>query len=239
MSAALASISDASASKPYVVRIAPGVYTETSTVALKSYVDVEGSGEGVTTITCACGGNPGFIGDGESSTVVAYAIDDAEIRDVTIENTGGGSGKSWSIGLGLDDLDETFSVNNVTVSATGGFYNVAVTMYEVFSTVTNLRAEANGGIPSGLLIEDSAPILTNLTARGVDGSDPGFGVELYGDSYPTIRNSWITGHYSIYGDSVLSTAYVADTVLSGIVGGSSSFRCREVYDASLLGVICP
>ncbi|MDG1410289.1 MAG: hypothetical protein P8Q52_06055, partial [Acidimicrobiales bacterium] len=47
LSAALASIGDASAPNPYVVRIAPGVYTETLPVELKTYVDVEGSGQGI------------------------------------------------------------------------------------------------------------------------------------------------------------------------------------------------
>ena len=54
LSAALAAITDATSSKPYVIKIAPGEYTETSNVVLKTYVDVEGSGQNTTTITCAC-----------------------------------------------------------------------------------------------------------------------------------------------------------------------------------------
>ena len=41
-------------SKPYVIKIAPGIYTETTPVVLKDYVDVEGSGQDITTINCAC-----------------------------------------------------------------------------------------------------------------------------------------------------------------------------------------
>ena len=39
-----------SASNPCLVKIAPGVYTEPSAVFLKSFVDVEGSGQDITVI---------------------------------------------------------------------------------------------------------------------------------------------------------------------------------------------
>jgi pectin methylesterase-like acyl-CoA thioesterase len=54
-SATLAAITDNSATSRYLV-VAPGTYTETATVTLKDYVDIVGSGQGVTTISCACGG---------------------------------------------------------------------------------------------------------------------------------------------------------------------------------------
>lgn len=57
LSAALGSIIDASVNKPYVMKIAPGIYTETAPVVLKDDVDVEGSGQDITTITCACSSN--------------------------------------------------------------------------------------------------------------------------------------------------------------------------------------
>ena len=44
VSAALASITDASKDNPYVIRIAPGIYSEY--IDLKPYIDLEGSGEG-------------------------------------------------------------------------------------------------------------------------------------------------------------------------------------------------
>ncbi len=80
----LDSISDNAAANPYVIKIAPGVYTESSAVALKDFVDVEGSGADVTTITCACGSmsHPGGV-------LTAGAIT-AEVRHLTIANTGGG-----------------------------------------------------------------------------------------------------------------------------------------------------
>ena len=140
LSTALASISDASASNPYVVRIAPGEYTETSPVALKTYVDVEGSGQGVTTITCACGGADY---DASSATVSAGDIA-AEIRHLTINNTGGDTN---SIGVHTEDVvDGTVSMLHVTATATGGTTtNYGVNNYSSSPSMTNVTATATGG----------------------------------------------------------------------------------------------
>src|SRR5438477_4092708 len=47
---ALSSIHDNSPTNRYLVWVAPGTYTETGTVLMKPYVDIEGAGEGPTKI---------------------------------------------------------------------------------------------------------------------------------------------------------------------------------------------
>ena len=84
LSTALAAITDATSSKPYVIKIAPGIYTETTPVVLKDYVDVEGSGQDITTINCACSSN---ALDASAAVISAGAIT-AEIRHLTVNNTG-------------------------------------------------------------------------------------------------------------------------------------------------------
>ena len=60
VAAALNSIGDAAAANPYLVRVMPGVYTETDLVTVKSYVHVQGSGPLATVVTSArTGGSPG------------------------------------------------------------------------------------------------------------------------------------------------------------------------------------
>jgi hypothetical protein len=62
----LSGITDASPDNPYLLKIEPGVYDlGSSPLVMKQWVDVEGSGEGVTTITRA--GSPDF----DTGTVVA------------------------------------------------------------------------------------------------------------------------------------------------------------------------
>ncbi len=64
----MASIPDNNtAATPYVIKIAPGTYTETANVAMKNYVDVEGSGQDITTINCACSSRFRCVGCGHFS----------------------------------------------------------------------------------------------------------------------------------------------------------------------------
>ena len=77
---ALAGIADASAANPYLLKIEPGVYDlGTSSLLMKQYVDIEGSGEGVTKITAH---GPSFA---TSGTVVGAS--DTELRFLTVEHT--------------------------------------------------------------------------------------------------------------------------------------------------------
>jgi len=200
LSTALASISDASVSNPYVVRIAPGEYTETATVALKTYVDVEGSGQGVTTITCACAGADY---DASSATVSAGDIV-AEIRHLTINNTGG---DTRSYGVYTEDVvDGSVSMSDVTATATGAStYNASVVNY------------------------DSSPSMTNVTATATGGTD-NRGVYNYSSSSPSIRNSSITGGDGSIRNTGTSSAQVADTMLDGTVTAGGGLACVGAYD---------
>ena len=94
--AALDSITDASDTNRYLVWVAPGVYNER--VTMKPYVDIEGAGEQVTRITYGGSSNP------DTGTVVG--ANDAELRFLTVENTGGGSlryGRLQPLGLFAPD----------------------------------------------------------------------------------------------------------------------------------------
>ena len=55
-------IADPSASNPYLVKIEPGIYDlEADSLFMRPYVDIEGSGEGVTTITSSLGTGSGTV----------------------------------------------------------------------------------------------------------------------------------------------------------------------------------
>jgi len=94
-----------------VIKIAPGTYTETANVEMKDHVDVEGSGQDITTIECACASR---FGDKAGAVIYVGAIT-AELRDITINNTGGGLS---SIGLFTASVtDGSFSMLHVTATA--------------------------------------------------------------------------------------------------------------------------
>ena len=85
---ALSGITDASAANPYLIIIEPGVYNiGSSGLQMKSYVDIQGSGENVTKITGTISSN---------TAGVVMGANNVEIRFLTVENTGG---SDYSIGF--------------------------------------------------------------------------------------------------------------------------------------------
>lgn len=98
----------ASAATPYLVRVAPGVFSEQ--VTMKRWVDLEGAGEGATKITWT----------GAADFVAAYTVrtvKNTELRFLTVENTGGAA---YAHGVAVVSGDPTARVYRVTVDASGG-----------------------------------------------------------------------------------------------------------------------
>jgi hypothetical protein len=96
--ASLASIQDASETNPYLVRMEPGVYDlGEGTLAMKSHVDVEGSGPGVTLLV-------------SSGDQVVLAASRSELRDLKVHAVGG---------IGILNAGTAFSLNGVSVLAEG------------------------------------------------------------------------------------------------------------------------
>jgi hypothetical protein len=200
----------ATKSAPYVIKIAPGTYEEVGPVVLKSYVDVEGSGQGATTINCVCGSDSL---DGSSAAVSAGVIT-AEIRHLTINSTGSGSVNRYSSGVYTNGVsDGSFSMLHVTATATGSPENYAV---------------AN---------DAASPSMTNVTATATGGSF-NYGVGNLSSSSPSIRNSSITGTTNSIFNSELSSAKVANTVLSGVVKPGAGLTCVGVYDTDFVAFGC-
>lgn len=233
LSTALDSITDNTATKPYVIKIAPGVYTETETVTMKNYVDVEGSGQGITTINCACSDDAL-----DSAAVVSAGAITAEIRHLNINNTGGGN--LYSNGVYADSADESFSMLGLNVTATGstnqnvGVYNnsSSPTMTIVLTIASAPGNSATNNV--GVYNNSSSPMMTNVTATATATAfNSSFGVYNNSSSSPTIRNSSLIGAGSISNSG--STAKVADTMLVGIAAGDN-LSCAGVYDGEFIAL---
>ena len=100
----------ASASNRYLVWVAPGVY-ENEDIDMQPYVDIEGSGQGITVLR-SVGGAGGITPD--AATVVG--ADDAELRDLTVEIEAAAPA-NWTHAI-YTASRTTF--RNVTASSTGG-----------------------------------------------------------------------------------------------------------------------
>ena len=244
LSAALASITDASATKPYVIKIAPGVYTETATVALKDYVDVEGSGQGVTTIECACSSNETAPKKHLAAVVQAGAQDGltgvgviAEIRHLTISNTGG-EGNDYSYGLYIEgpasnNPAKLFSVLHVTATADGTQSSPAATV-------------ASTGV---VIASRATPQLNYVTATASYSPGTTIGVDIMGASEVVMNNVTATGAFGVntYGvqssglsevvmDNVTATART-DSPFAGNGRGfnNADFSTATILNSTLTG----
>jgi hypothetical protein len=127
---ALDSIRDASTGNRYVVLVAPGTYTET--VTMKPFVDIEGGGELATKITYA-----GF-GDIHNGTV--EGADNAELRFLTVENTGG-----HGFAVAIYNASASPRLTHVTATASGATYSAGVHNYESSPTIQNSVISGSGG----------------------------------------------------------------------------------------------
>lgn len=173
---AMAGITDATVTNPYLLKIEPGVYDlGNNGLYMKEYVDIEGSGENTTTITSTnSSGNP-F--DGTSATVIG--ANNAELRFLTVENRGGGD-----ISLAIVNLGASPDISNVTATARGGDGNEGVFNASSSPTMTDVTATAYGGTHSiGVENMDSSlPTMTDVTAEGSMGSVMNLGVLNYGST---------------------------------------------------------
>jgi hypothetical protein len=217
LSAALASISDNSASVPYVVKIAPGTYTETDPVRLKSFVDIEGSGQGITTIMCACVGEDG---PADGAFVIAGDIA-AEVRHLTVNNSHGGT---FATGVLAEGATEAFSLLNVSVVAEGSqgayaIYNVAASP-AMTNVAANASSNADPGGSCGVCNESSSPTMNNVKASATGYSAIGIGNHT--GSSPAMNNVIATAVSESGGTGVSNdggSSPVMTNVIINAVGG--------------------
>jgi pectin methylesterase-like acyl-CoA thioesterase len=241
LSAALASITNNGPEQRYVIKVAPGTYTETASVVLKNYVDVEGSGQGVTTITCACGSNtaPVFSTSSAVLRVTGPGLH-VSVRGFTVNNTGSNLNYSTGIWTG-SAVPGNVSLDDVTVTATGGTVNYGIHNSGSSSpTMTNVTATATSGASAYGIFNGagSSPTMTNVTATGTGGT-VSYGVFNSGSS-PTMTNVTATGtggtaNYGIYnsGSSPTMTNVTATgtggTVSYGVFHDGGSVLIRDSF----------
>jgi hypothetical protein len=108
---ALAAITDASATKHYVVKVEPGIYDVGATMLeMKPYVDIEGSGQQATVIQ--------GVGNADESLVtgVVKGASSSELRDLQVQCTGS---PSLYISIAVLVYNADTSIRDITISVTG------------------------------------------------------------------------------------------------------------------------
>jgi hypothetical protein len=127
---ALAAITDAGAFKSYVIKLDPGGYNVWATqLVMKPYVDIEGSGQGSTSIEGL--GNA----DGSYLTGIIQAAPQAELRNLQVVSTG--SGYTTSIGIYVPS-GANASIRDVTITAGSASNNWGIRSLAASPSIQNV-----------------------------------------------------------------------------------------------------
>jgi hypothetical protein len=218
---ALAGITDASEANPYLLRVEPGIFDLGAfPLAMKPYVDVEGSGEGLTRLR--------GVGTAALDAGTVVGADHSELRFLTVENTGGGA-----FAVAVSNPDGAARFRGVTALASGAsesyaFYNKtgAPSLHEVRG-----RAVATGPA-SGVYNEGASPTMRSVTLEAQGGE--GFAVTNAGAAGRlTVLGSVLAGvSGSVRNLAPYEVRLAASQILGPIHnGGAGAFRCAAVYDA--------
>lgn len=207
---AMNAITDASETRPYLVKIMPGVYdVGGSTVTMKDHVDIEGSGEGVTTIK----GSVPSVG-GVVVGLVSGA--NAEIRFLSIENktfTGGAIGFISGAG-GVSPRSP--SLLHVRVRAQGwqtgdisaGVYIDGSPDPANPTRLSHVRAEGiDSAVACGISMANVSSVLSDVEAVAWGGRQNSFAIWNNGGN-PVLRRVTATANYPATGAAGLGNVGV-------------------------------
>ena len=178
--AALNGITGNSATNPWLVKLEPGVYDLGFTaLTMKSYVDIEGSGENTTFIKATRGDASA------TSTAAAVLGANAELRDLTITNNSAGG-----YGIGLMTSSGPTRLRYVTINSNAftpyGIY--ASGGVQVIAIQLTLTATASGnGSPTGIYATTSASLaVSQSTIKAVSQGGSGTATALETNSASSI-----------------------------------------------------
>jgi hypothetical protein len=229
--AALNSILDASSGNPYLVWIAPGVYTET--VTMKPYVDLEGAGQLATKIT--------FTGNGTNTTGTVVTASNAELRSLTVENTGGAA---YAIAIFNGGTSPHLTNITATASADG---NISAAVFSNSAASPNISAATLMTLGAGFnhytlySVGSTTATVNNSTITATGGATTNYGVISTVNSTATIYSSIVRGTTAAV-NMLNSTGRIAASLLEGgaVTGGSGSLTCIGAYNQSFaaLNIAC-
>jgi len=156
-------IADASPTTPYTILIRPGVYDiGTSTLQMKSYVTVVGSGQQNTTIK-------GHVNNNYGGVVSGASINDAEIHSLTVQSASD-TGMASAIYIEYGSL----VVSNVTATASTASPNYVIGIYCLNSVLALSDVTAKGTNTStlnnsvGIVNNECSVTMTNVIAEAGD-----------------------------------------------------------------------
>ncbi len=202
-----------SAAAPCVLHILPGTYSlGAGHLTMASHVDLEGSGEGITTITASGSTSPG------TATIMGAAA--AELRHLTVENTGGAP-----YATALYNPSRLFQM---TARAAGGTTANTAILSESspysFERIDEVTARVGGGSPAntGIAIHHlpSRPRLLRLTVATASSSAADTALATVSSALDIVESN-ITGGIGADlhgGDTILDDVTVNGAITTALTG---------------------
>lgn len=220
LQAALANITDAASDNRYLIKVEPGIYDVSAggKIIMKSYVDIEGSGELATIVT-------------RSGAAIDYTIQldaYATLRAIFIEAaTSGASVVVGATGTNGGYLDHvriratSATATSTALSVSGGDLDV-----RDCTLVSDSTQSAFGFVP--VTGSTSTIARTTITATGGAG---GYAIYSYGGTHE-IRDSVLSGSTD-YAHAENSTVHLGNVKVSGALSGSG-ITCVGVYTSAFV-----
>jgi hypothetical protein len=232
---ALSSITDNSAIRPYVIKLAPGVYSES--VVMKPYVDLEGAGRHNT-----------IIQDDNNSAVVT-AASTSEVRMVSIINTNAAASALKTVSsentslyranLSIRPVDPNVVISGAAIYVDGGNIRVTDCSFDGFGfsstpstefiDLVNVEygSEGSAALPVNLALHCSG-VMKNGVLMNRSCSDPAVAaadiVNFGSPSVASITAATTAGEYLVKWQPVKNatsyTIYIANSPTSYITGPS-------------------
>jgi hypothetical protein len=217
--AALGGIGTASAANPFLLKIEPGIYDVGGTpVVMKQFVDIEGSGEGVTYIR--------GLGGATATDGVLRGIDNAEVRFLTVQADAGGT-HCTAMYNGADAP----TITHVTLHGSNcsleniGLYNdliSAPTMVHVTGKANSSGSTTNYGIAN----RDSSPPMYSVTGS-CSGGLTCYGIANLGNSAPLMVDNVVTASSATSLNIGLKNE-IGSPVIEGLVARATGGDARAV-----------
>ncbi len=250
--------SNPSASNPWLLKLEPGSYDlGSSALMLKSYVDLEGSGEGTTIISSTVG-----TSNGPPTLGTVIAASNTEIRFLKIANAGSlqyqaavnipssasnvrlthltavsssGSGFTY----GLFNAGNPTTVQNSTFIASGGSSNFSVSNYNGGITIQNSTITASGGSYNEGMANLGLAKVQNSTFT-VSGGTNSYGIYNLGTL--TVQNTILSASgspssYGLYASANGVSVQVGASQISGSSGSvTGTVTCVASYNANFVAL---
>ncbi|MEM7194549.1 MAG: hypothetical protein AAF402_06335 [Pseudomonadota bacterium] len=260
--AAIASITDASASNPYLIVIGPGIYTVDPHVVMKPYVSISGSGVKETIVRGSVTGNSGDPDYADNGVILLASH--TTLSNLTVENTATTTADDYIVGI-MAYLVSSYTalVKNVSVVVGGtptnssrGIYSERSDIviedsyivvdgtyrnYGLRNRVSNTAArntivEVTNGSSLNRGVYDSTTAASTpkfVKLDGVTVISEGAGVYITGNASTKIRHSYIEGgSNSIFVTNTSVVVNVSHSTLTGGAVSGTNYSCTFNDDGS-------